>query len=348
MKIIFYITGHGYGHAARSCEIIAALAALEPNIKFILKTTVPPEFFASYLGDVSFECQPVTLDVGVVQQDALHPDIYGTIEPLRRLIDRSEELIQTELDSIETPPDLILSDISAIPFRVAKILGIPSVALSNFTWSMIYRDYAELDPFFQQAAERYDSYYRDATLALRYPFGGDFSCFSHVEDLHLVSRISKLESQEILARLNLSAEKPLILLAFGGFSIGGLKQLTSDRYQILSTDPSILKELSVPDLVKVAAAVVGKPGYGMVSECVAAGTPFLYTSRGRFAEYEILCREMRRYIPVRFITNEQLYSGDFLEDLELLLSSHPKLESLKLDGAKQAATLIFTLLNFHI
>ena len=29
-----------------------------------------------------------------------------------------------------------------------------------------------------------------------------------------------------------------------------------------------------------------KPGYGIISECVANGTAILYTSRGRFAEYE--------------------------------------------------------------
>ncbi len=41
------------------------------------------------------------------------------------------------------------------------------------------------------------------------------------------------------------------------------------------------------DLVAAADVVVSKPGYGIVSECVANGTALLYTSRGRFIEYDL-------------------------------------------------------------
>ena len=36
-----------------------------------------------------------------------------------------------------------------------------------------------------------------------------------------------------------------------------------------------------------------------VSDCIANGTALLYTSRGRFAEYDVLIREMPRYLRCR-------------------------------------------------
>ena len=39
------------------------------------------------------------------------------------------------------------------------------------------------------------------------------------------------------------------------------------------------------DLVRAVDVVVTKPGYGIISECIANDTALLYTSRGDFREY---------------------------------------------------------------
>ena len=39
------------------------------------------------------------------------------------------------------------------------------------------------------------------------------------------------------------------------------------------------------DLVRAVDVVATKPGYGIISECIANDTALLYTSRGHFAEY---------------------------------------------------------------
>ncbi len=43
-------------------------------------------------------------------------------------------------------------------------------------------------------------------------------------------------------------------------------------------------------------AVVTKPGYGIIAECIVTGTAMLYTSRGDFREYDLLVREMPRFL----------------------------------------------------
>ena len=42
------------------------------------------------------------------------------------------------------------------------------------------------------------------------------------------------------------------------------------------------------DLVRAVDVVATKPGYGIISECIANDTALLYTSRGRFVEYDVM------------------------------------------------------------
>jgi hypothetical protein len=60
--------------------------------------------------------------------------------------------------------------------------------------------------------------------------------------------------------------------------------------------------LRYEDLVSAVDIVLTKPGYGIVSECIANGTRLLYTSRGRFREYEVFVEEMPRALACQFIS----------------------------------------------
>ena len=50
------------------------------------------------------------------------------------------------------------------------------------------------------------------------------------------------------------------------------------------------------DLVASVDVVVTKPGFGIVTECLANDTAMLYTSRGRFVEYDVMVAEMPRFL----------------------------------------------------
>ena len=58
-----------------------------------------------------------------------------------------------------------------------------------------------------------------------------------------------------------------------------------------------------------ADVVVTKPGYGIISEAIANGAALLYTSRGQFVEYDVLVREMPRYLRAQFIEQDKLLEG---------------------------------------
>src|SRR6185436_17600207 len=64
------------------------------------------------------------------------------------------------------------------------------------------------------------------------------------------------------------------------------------------------------DLVAASDVVVTKPGYGIVSDAIAAGTRMIYTDRGDFPEYPILVREMAEWLACAYVTNDELLAGN--------------------------------------
>jgi len=58
--------------------------------------------------------------------------------------------------------------------------------------------------------------------------------------------------------------------------------MPSDRFFLMDTD------CYVPDLVHAADVVLGKIGYGFVSECISAGTPLVYVPRLHWPEEQYL------------------------------------------------------------
>ena len=42
---VFYISGHGFGHASRQTEIISALRAIRPNLRIVVRTSAPRWLF---------------------------------------------------------------------------------------------------------------------------------------------------------------------------------------------------------------------------------------------------------------------------------------------------------------
>ena len=70
------------------------------------------------------------------------------------------------------------------------------------------------------------------------------------------------------------------------------------------------------------------------------GAALLYTDRGHFVEYDVLVREMPRFLRCEFIDHEALFAGHWRETLRRLLSSPPAPERPPTDGAEVVATMI--------
>jgi hypothetical protein len=91
--------------------------------------------------------------------------------------------------------------------------------------------------------------------------------------------------------------------------------------------------------------VATKPGYGIVAECVANGAAVLYTARGEFVEYEVMVREMPRYLRCAFISNEDLYSGAWQDALDALVTQPSPPERPQVNGAEVVVTQVLEMLR---
>jgi L-arabinokinase len=103
--------------------------------------------------------------------------------------------------------------------------------------------------------------------------------------------------------------------------------------------------LEYQDLVAAADVVVSKPGYGIVSECVANGAALLYTTRGRFPEYDVFVREMPGVLRCRPISDEDLHAGRWVDGVTEVLQQPMPPRTLAVDGAEVAAHAVASLIG---
>jgi L-arabinokinase len=91
--------------------------------------------------------------------------------------------------------------------------------------------------------------------------------------------------------------------------------------------------------------VATKPGYGIISECIANDTAVLYTSRGEFREYPVLVREMPKYLRCQFIEQEDLFSGNWQTSLDRLLAQPAPARQPATNGAQIAAEHVLAIVE---
>jgi hypothetical protein len=94
------------------------------------------------------------------------------------------------------------------------------------------------------------------------------------------------------------------------------------------------------DLVGAVDVVLTKPGFGITAECISTGTAMLYTSRGQFREYDVLVRELPRYVRNRFLSNADLLGGRWRAALDQLRSQPAPTERMPANGAAEVAAAI--------
>jgi hypothetical protein len=348
-----YVSGHGFGHSTRTAEVLRAMRAGAAELPIVIRTSAPAFLFEGVIAPPLSVCR-VECDVGLVQQDALVIDEAGTVAAWRVFMDGWDDRVAEEAAWLRAAgARLVLGDIPPLAFAAAAEAGVPSVALGNFSWDWIYAHLAAREPALVEAAARAREAYAPAERLLRLPFAGDLSAFRRIEDVPLVARKPTVPKAEARERLELDA-RPALLLSFGGLGLPGLRPAgfgALSGYQVLLTGqavdvPANLRRLDgpalqaagldYPDLVGAVDVVVTKPGYGIVSDCIGAGTRLVYTDRGDFPEYPVMVAEMSRYLPAVFASNDEVREGRLdraLEEVQALPFPSPP----RTDGASVAA-----------
>src|SRR6266702_479847 len=182
--IAYYITGHGYGHARRSVEVIRQLRKLRPDLSVFFRTTANAGIFEE-LGKTNIHLDRVELDPGAIEKDLFTIDHASTAKAVRWAIARRDQLVATEMGFLrQNKIQLILADIPFLAGDIAAAAGIPIIAITNFTWDWIYEPYFGDKPDLLREIEK--SYSKIPTL-LKIPFGGRRDWFKEVTEIPVIA-----------------------------------------------------------------------------------------------------------------------------------------------------------------
>jgi L-arabinokinase len=193
---------------------------------------------------------------------------------------------------------------------------------------------------------------------------GGFSTFDTIADVPFVARHATHDRDDVRKRLGLPTRLPLVLSSFGGYGVQGLDDLAVldclDSYGVVVT---YRDELDAPsgtpmgifpisedrlyggglryeDLVAACDVIATKPGYGIISECIANGVAMMYTSRGQFVEYDVLVEELPRYLRSCYVDHDALFAGRWRATLDTIAAAPPPPERPRTDGAQRIAEMI--------
>ena len=360
--VAFYISGHGFGHASRQIEIVNALGALRPDLTIVVRTSA-----ARYLFDrtvrVPIVFIPGECDTGVVQIDSLRLDEAKTIERAAAFYATLAARVSTEAELlVRHEVRFVVADAPPLGCAAAAAAGVPSVVVSNFTWDWIYEGSGEALAKAPGLLDAVRDAYRHADAAWRLPMSGGFATFDRIVDLPFVARHARQDRGHVRRTLNLPLDRRLVLSSFGGYGVDGLDVTRLDcldEYGVILTHRNASSRIGAlagiyqvaesalygaglhyEDLVAACDVVATKPGYGIVAECIANRTAMLYTSRGRFVEYEVMVRELPRFLRCGYIDHDDLFGGRWRGVLDSITRSAPPPEHPRTDGAEVVAQRI--------
>lgn len=359
-SVFFYISGHGFGHASRQIEVISTLSRLASHVPVVVRTSASRWLFDHTLR-TPFTWLEGQVDTGILQIDSLRLDERATIENASAFYRDLPTLVEREAALLSAhDAGFVVADAPPLACAAAARLGLPCVVVANFTWDWIYEGYPDELRFAPDLIPTIRAAYDHSSEAWRLPMHGGFATFSRVVDVPYIARRATRAPADTRHLLGLPPDRPLALSSFGGYGLADL-QFTGldclDAWGVVITGhrrPPGLRDgmhfieertifelgLRYEDLVKAADVVVSKPGFGIIAECLANDTALLYTSRGRFVEYDVMVTEMPRVLRCRFLEQEGLRGGRWRAALDEVAALPPAPERPPTDGADVVARMI--------
>ncbi len=361
-RIAYFVTPHGFGHAARAAAVMAALANLNPAARFEIFSLVPQWFFdQSSPGLATYHA--LLTDVGMAQVSALEEDVTET----RRRLDAFLPFDRREVRRLarqlsETGCRLVVSDISPLGIAVARQAGLPSVLVENFTWDWIYRAYVAQD----SRLGRHIDYLQDIFAQADFLVQTRPVCVPRpaAQTTSPVARRARESAADVRRQLGIPLSAKMVLVTMGGMAwqYTFLERLATrpDVYFVFAGAEGDAVEgrrpggnsiflaansgFFHPNLLNASDVVVGKAGYSTVAEVYWAGVAYGYVSRPQFPEARVLGRFLNTAVPSLPLSQGAFEDGSWLEQLDGLLAM-PRITRSGPDGASQVARFLDQLLD---
>jgi hypothetical protein len=357
VTIAYFISSHGFGHAARAAAVMQATAECHPEVQFEVFTTVPSWFFQDSLS-IPFNYHHHLTDFGLAQKAPFQADLGDTLHcleefyPIRpgRLNGISETIRQLECR-------IIICDIAPMGLLIAKHMGIPSVLVENFTWDWIYQQYSAAN----KNINKYINYLKPIFETADYHVQTKPICIPKSPDLIAgpVSRKPRTSRDQIRQRLGLLTDRNMILITTGGIPqtygfLSRLEEWSEFTFVMPGAGPAMDKRKNLiilphrsdyyhPDLCTASDAVIGKVGYSTLAEVYHAGVPFGYVARADYIESGPMVRFIEQQMPGFAVAESEFFNGEWINSVGELLV-RPRAHRDGPNGAQQIGEFILSIL----
>src|SRR5262245_21308964 len=125
MRVAFYVSGHGFGHAARQVELIRTLLAGRPDLSVLVRRSVEPARFYP-LRCHRVDLQPVETDIGLTQPDSLTVDEEHSARQAARFYAEFDRRVSDEAALLAASGvALVVGDVPPLAFAAAARAGLP-------------------------------------------------------------------------------------------------------------------------------------------------------------------------------------------------------------------------------
>lgn len=306
--ICYYVSDYGAGHATRTIALIRAILSSYPSLRIIVKSEGPFALLSRSLCDPRVSVMRCRNDISVPLipfTDAI--DVDATESILREWHETWDSYIAREVQFChDERVSLILSDIAPQPFLVADDVGIPSIAISNFSWDTIYE---HLIPGCSPCVSDMRSAYSCASLACILPFHVPMTAFKKCVSVNLLARAITVPRQQMRTRLGFSLDDRVVFFNprcppdhLSPDLFGEVSRERSIRIVMPSAyaaaHPHIIplppEETESQNWIGMCDGVVTRCGYSTVSEAVQAQVPLIVWERPGFIEDQAIASTIRR------------------------------------------------------
>lgn len=346
------ISAHGFGHAAQVVPVLNALGGLVPDLRALLRTTVPTSFFQDRLS-IPWEISAVQQDIGCIQNGPLTIDVAATWQEHQRFHATWDKRLEAEVTAMRAArPNLVLADTPYLALAAGKRAGIPAIALASFTWDLVLADYQAPASIDKAALVRaIEEAYRQADLALRIAPAPKMDLFARIANIGPIAEPAAPARLPVAEALQLAPGERTVLVGFGGIPLTTLpfKQLEGlHGYRFLFDGPlpegstRFVSTKSLPFSFKTLMAsvdvIMTKPGYGTLVEAVTLQTPVLYVRRYNFADEQPLVEYLHRHGRGYELSKEDFVEGRWEPALRRAVETPlPAAHSPAPSGARDAA-----------
>ncbi|CAD5324717.1 unnamed protein product [Arabidopsis thaliana] len=349
----YYVTGHGFGHATRVVEVVRHLISSGHRVHVV---SAAPEFvFTMEIHSPNLFIRKVLLDCGSVQADALSVDRRASLEKYCEIaVEPRDSILATEAEWLKSiKANLVVSDVVPIACRAAANAGIRSVCVTNFSWDFIYAEYVMAAGHHHrsivwQIAEDYSH----CEFLIRLPGYCPMPAFHDVIDIPLVVRPVHKSRQEVRRELGVPDNVKLLIFNFGGQPTGWtLKEEylpagwlclvcgASAKQELPPNFIALPKDAYTPDVIAASDCMLGKIGYGTVSEALAYKLRFIFVRRDYFNEEPFLRKMLEYYQGGVEMIRRDLLAGCWAPYLERAVTLKPCYDG-GIDGGEVAAKIL--------